>query len=419
MTQDIFQIIKRNAADFVQVNLSNTNSNQVLFENQKIKDFSKVFSTSVSVSVWIGKKHGIATAPFFSMDLVNKAIKIAKISENLDFFYGLPREKKIPSVKGLYGGEKTEEEIIDSAESLIIKMKKGESMPEAVFEYSTSESRLVNSLGLDIEEKSSLFGSSIEYLLKDKEVISYGDGLNLRKIPQKNKIADFSNRVLNETRELKNPVKLKIFPDVVILSYNALAGLLGSVFLSNLNGLNVLKKRSILEGKEGERLFSDNFNLTDSGLLEGGVGSQNFDGEGTPSQKTCLIKEGILRSFIYDYNTAKHLNKKSTGNSAGGGIGHNNVIIGKGEGVDEDRALIVKDIIGAHTGNDVTTEFSVESMGALLLDKGQKRAVKDIMINGRMIDLLKNIAGVDKKIMNVGNIYLPQIAFRGIKVENL
>lgn len=250
-------------------------------------------------------------------------------------------------------------------------------------------------------------------------MVSHSDSLSLRKIPSKDKIKDFSKKVLDETRELKNPRKLDNLPDIVILSRTVVAQLLESVFLSNFDGLNVLKKKSILEGKEGEKLFSDNFNLTDSGVLDEGFGSQSFDMEGIPSQETLLVKEGVLKSFLYDYNTAKHLNKESTGNSVGGGVGLNNILVGKGEGINLDKAIIIKDIIGAHTGNELTTEFSVKSSGTLLLEKGQKKAIKDVMINGKMIDMLNNIVGIGKKIRNVGNFYLPRMAFKSMNVSNL
>ncbi len=419
MTKDVFQILKRCSADFVQINFSNVHSSKVLFEQQKLKDFSKVFSSHVSASVWIGKKHGVAVANVFSEKLLKKAIKIAKASEDLEFFYGLPQPKKALPIKGLYDGEKTEEEILNSAESMIIDLKKKETMPEAVLEYSTFDHRVVNSLGVDLTEKESLFNVSAECLIKDKTPVSHTDSYSSRKIPPNSEINCFSARVLEETRELRNPLRLTKIPETVILEQRALSQLLDSAFLSNLNGLNVLKKRSIFADKLGEKLFSEDFSLKDSGILEGGIESRSFDGEGVPCQENSLIEKGVLKKFIYDYNTAKHLHKNSTGNSTGRGIGFNNILISKGRGIEEDGALVIKDVIGAHTCNEITTSFSVKSLGALLIDKGERKPIKDVMINGKMVEILNNITGVGKDIRNVGNIYLPKIAFKGIRVNNL
>lgn len=419
MSSDVYSIIRKSKADFVQVNFSDVISRKISLENKEVKDFSKIFAESVSVSAWLGKKQGIATSTKFSNELLEKAIKIAKVSEELEFFYGLPSVKKVHSIKRLCSGEKTEEEIIHSAKGLIPNLKKNEFIPKAELEYSTFRRRIINSEGTDLEEKGSLFNASIESLIKDKEPISYLESLSSKKFPSKNEIITFSERVLEETRELRNPVQLKTFPETVILSHNALAQLLQHAFISNFNGMNVLKKRSCLNEKQGQKMFSEKFNLLDSGILEGGVESQSFDDEGTPSKENLLIKNGVVKDFIYDYNTARHVGKKSTGNSVVGGIGFNNLIIPKGKGIPLDNSLLIKEIIGAHTCNETTTEFSVKSFGALLLNKGQKKAVKDVMVHGRILDILNRIVAIGNKIKNVGEFYLPEIAFNGIKVEKI
>ncbi len=424
--ENIYNVIRKfkrsRKIDFAQVETLNATSNKVIFEKQKLKDFSKVTSQRVSVSVWIGKKHGRATGNTFSEELLNKAVRVAKASENLEYFYGLPKPSKPKRIKGLYDSPKSEEDILKHSEALIVNLKKNESMPYGAFEYSVFKRNLVNSEGIDFSEKGTLFRAYAEYIIsqkKQKQPVSYGDSYFSRKLPSKKKIEDFSKQTLNETRELKNPVKLKKIPEVVILEQGAFAELLDEAFLSNFNGLNVLKKRSILAEKEGSKLFSENFNLTDSGVLEGGIESKGFDGEGTPCRTTELVKKGVVKSFIYDYNTGKHMNKESTGNSTGSGIGFNNIIVGKGKGIDVDEALIVKGVVGAHTSNELTTEFSVKSMGTFFLKNRKKTAVKDVMIKGKMIELLNNIEGIGKEIKNIGNFYLPKIAFRKIIVSKL
>ena len=52
---------------------------------------------------------------------------------------------------------------------------------------------------------------------------------------KKEEIRKFSERVLEETRRLKNPLSLDKFPEIVILDYNALAQLIDEAFLANFN----------------------------------------------------------------------------------------------------------------------------------------------------------------------------------------
>ena len=419
MNSDIYQLIKKSKTDFVQVNFADAVTKRISFEKQEVKDFSKTSAESVSVSVWIGKKQGVVTSTKFSKELLDRAIRVAKSSEDLEFFYGIPSIKKASKGRKLYFGEKSEDEIFDSAKCLIPLLKKNESVSKAEIEYSTFTRKIINSEGTDLEEKGSLFGASVEDLIKDKEPITYIDTLSSRDFPSKKEISKFSNAVINETRELRHPLKLKKIPKDIILSYDALSKLIQSGFISNFNGMNVLKKRSCLGDSQGRKLFSEKFNLIDSGVLERGVESQCFDDEGSPSRENVLIKKGVVGDFIYDYNTAKHLGKTSTGNSLGGGIGFNNLIIKKGKGINLDNCLIVKDILGAHTCNETTTEFSVKSFGTLLVENGKKMAVKDVMIQGRVLNILKKIVAVGNKVKNVGGYYVPEIAFNGIHVESM
>ena len=96
MSPDTYQLIKKSKADFVQVNFSDAVTKKISLENQEIKDFSKLSAEAVSVSVWVGKKQGIATSTKFSKELLERAIKIAKASDCLEFFYGIPSIKKVP-----------------------------------------------------------------------------------------------------------------------------------------------------------------------------------------------------------------------------------------------------------------------------------------------------------------------------------
>ncbi|MDR1012423.1 MAG: metalloprotease TldD [Coxiellaceae bacterium] len=75
------------------------------------------------------------------------------------------------------------------------------------------------------------------------------------------------------------------------------------------------KKHSIYTGRIGEQVASSQISIVDQGNLSNGRrGSLNFDDEGTPTQHTMLIENGILRSYMYDKLNARLMNTHSTGN---------------------------------------------------------------------------------------------------------
>ncbi len=70
-----------------------------------------------------------------------------------------------------------------------------------------------------------------------------------------------------------------------------------------------------------ERAASDNITIIDDGLLEGGFKTNGWDGEGSPHQRTEIIKNGIFLSRIYDQKFGLLENQRSTGNGIRSMIG--------------------------------------------------------------------------------------------------
>ncbi len=71
---------------------------------------------------------------------------------------------------------------------------------------------------------------------------------------------------------------------------------------------------SVYSKKIGKQIASSLITVLDDATLPNKRGSFRFDDEGTPSQSTLLVKEGILVSYMYDKLTAMRDNTKSTGN---------------------------------------------------------------------------------------------------------
>jgi TldD protein len=76
----------------------------------------------------------------------------------------------------------------------------------------------------------------------------------------------------------------------------------------------VIKDATVFKGKMGKKVASDIVTAADDSTIEYLWGSYRFDGEGCPSSKTVLIKDGILTSYIYDLRTSVKLSAKQTGN---------------------------------------------------------------------------------------------------------
>lgn len=74
------------------------------------------------------------------------------------------------------------------------------------------------------------------------------------------------------------------------------------------------KKVSIFSDKLGKQICDTSINVVDDGTIPGNRGTINFDDEGVESQKTYLVREGILTSYIHDRISADYYNVAPTGN---------------------------------------------------------------------------------------------------------
>src|SRR5262249_48902377 len=154
----------------------------------------------------------------------------------------------------------------------------------------------------------------------------------------------------------------------------------------------------------------------DDGLLPGGTSTSPFDGEGEPSRTTTLVDHGLVMNYLYDSYYARKQGVKSTANSRRGGlksppsVGSTNIYLTKGNlSFDRlvglvDRGVYVTEVMGLHTANPVTGDFSIGASG-ILIEKGKlTKPVKGFAIAGNLIDLLKNISEVGSDLRFWGGV---------------
>ncbi|MDR2385512.1 MAG: TldD/PmbA family protein [Tannerella sp.] len=74
------------------------------------------------------------------------------------------------------------------------------------------------------------------------------------------------------------------------------------------------KNTSIFSDKLNKKVCNENINIVDDALIANNRGALNIDDEGTEGQKTCIVKDGILSSYMHDRISAKHYGIPPTGN---------------------------------------------------------------------------------------------------------
>lgn len=183
----------------------------------------------------------------------------------------------------------------------------------------------------------------------------------------------------------------------------------------------VQKNKSLFRGRLGQKVGSTVLSLVDDGTYPEGIGSFPFDSEGVPSQRTELIREGQLTGYLYDTYTANRDNTTSTGNGQRGSfrglpsVGSTNLMIEPGTmSLDELMSDIpygfyITEVMGMHTANPISGEFSVGAAG-LLIEKGRLSVpVRGVTIAGNILQLLEQIEAVGNDLRFFGGRGAPSL----------
>ena len=203
----------------------------------------------------------------------------------------------------------------------------------------------------------------------------------------------------------------------VVLSPLAYAELLGNVLVPALNGRSVHSGRSRLAPLVSQTIADPRICMYDDPLRPRAAGSTRWDAEGTPTKRTDFIRDGVLLGFAYDLKTAYRYNKESTGSAVRGGFGglpaighHNFVVDGERENILDERVVYVHNVVGAHTANPMSGDFSVELSNAFWIkDGGFEEPIRSAMMSGNVFDMHKEIAGLSRETRAVGSLILPSV----------
>ena len=74
------------------------------------------------------------------------------------------------------------------------------------------------------------------------------------------------------------------------------------------------KGQSIFSDKLGKQVCPKGVNVVDDGTVAFNRGSGNYDDEGVPAQKTYMVRDGVLESYLHDRISAAWYGVESTGN---------------------------------------------------------------------------------------------------------
>lgn len=216
----------------------------------------------------------------------------------------------------------------------------------------------------------------------------------------------------------------------IIFAPEVARSLIGSVFEAA-SGDAIWRSASFLAGKLGSKIAARNLTIVDDNTMllptgAGGFGTSPFDGEGLRSQRTVVVEEGVLRSYLLNTYSARKLGLKSTHNASRGlagtpGIGCGNLYLEPGTLSPEDiirdvkAGLYVTSLMGFGT-NIVTGDYSRGATG-LWIENGQlTHAVEEVTIAGNLAEMLMNVTAIGNDLVFRGAVASPTLRIDGMTV---
>ena len=178
---------------------------------------------------------------------------------------------------------------------------------------------------------------------------------------------------------------------------------------------SVMIGRSPLGDKMGEQLAPEFVTVEDNPLYPEGMASKAFDFEGTPTQKTTIFENGVLKAFVHNTSSAKMFDTQSTGSSTPVSMlrgirlllpTQSNIVFSNGnksieELLDNDKPTIyVTSNWYTRFQNTQTGEFSTIPRDAMLLvENGETKPIKNLRISDNILRMFANIdaLGNDRK----------------------
>jgi len=284
--------------------------------------------------------------------------------------------------------------------------KRAHAVNYCMFGEEVEHNILLNTKGLDLEDKSNMAYAYISVMVKEgdevKTAAKYVISNNFDKFNAKALALDAINEGISMLGA--DSVESDNYP--VILRNDAAASLL-EAYSVVLSAENVQKGLSLLKGKLNKNIANSTITLTDNPFMEGGAFVKSFDGEGVATTKKNIIENGVLKTYLHNLKSAKKDGVKPTGNGykasykSAISIAPTNMYIQKGSSTFEemiksiDKGLLIIDFQGLHAGvNTVSGDFSLSAYGYLIEGGKVVRPVNQITVAGNFYEMIKRISEV-------------------------
>lgn len=387
-----------------------------LFEG-KVKNTDIASSRGIGIRVFKDRKPGYAFTAKLSKEALTQsaqdAMSHAKISDELPL--DLPEPAELPRIDLKMWNEDLESVSLDQLKEFGLTMEavaltgdpQVENIPYLGAERSSGSVILQNSKGVRYRTRGNSISAGLGVVAArngSKKMGYYANGGRAFSTLDPKKMAE---EAVQRAVELLGAEPLPGGEYPVVIS-NILTPQIFSMFSSPFHAESVQKGQSRLAGKLDQRIAAPGLDILCDPHVVGGPGSRLFDGEGVVCRPMEIVRDGVLRTFIYNLESAKIDNRLSTGHAARGfagkaGTGFSNFLVALGnQTLDQllsayPKCLYVTRLEGGSGCSAVSGEISIGAQGFWVEGGKRVRPVDRVTLSTNFFDLLMNIRGMSNE----------------------
>ena len=394
-----------------QLAFSRSNSLSIELFRREIENFSVNDSQNIAAAGIVGGKFGSSRTEKLDKNtfdfLVNNILlgtKLNEKEEEADIFKGSEKYHKKNVYNPALAETPTEKKLalIKEIEDRLYKADSRVAEVEVSYAERESEMQFYNSYGLKLKQKSNYFFIAASVVMRDGDVTKNNwegvldrdlSAVDIDKIVEKC-VGGAAKKFGAES------IATKKYPTV--LDRDVVASLV-DYFLASAVADEVQRHSSMLEGKLDQKVASSKLTIEEK-PLEKNVFFSYFDGEGVATRNKVVVKNGVLKTYFYNRETAKKDGVESTGNGTWGGgkIGtsYANIFVKPGKvSFDEliapiEDGVYITEVAGLGTGmNAVSGDFSCQAEGFHIVNGKIAEPLTLITLSGNLLKMFRDLKG--------------------------
>lgn len=311
-----------------------------------------------------------------------------------------------------------------------------EAAPQATFagggaSLSAAACAIVSSLGVAVSDQATSASGGASLVLEEGErSVSASESASSHRLDlDGRKVAGIAAETVLSLRKPKPVDAGGRFQ--LLLHPEAGSELVAGLVVSAAGGDDAMRGKTVWSGKLGQDVAHASLSVRDDPHAPGAIGAVPFDDEGVPCAPLPIVEDGVLRHYLFD-SWDGHRHKQPTTASGvrddfkvrPGTDTHHLVVSATGArpwdtlvaGMDD--GFVVESVLGAHTANVTTGDFSVTAPNVWRVRKGAvEGAVSEIAFAGNLPKLLHQLAGCGSEPKRMSGMQMPPLLFADVDVS--